>query len=345
MNSIIAELAGTWKLWAAGAAAFVAIILLLLLRYKKGATPHSGGEVPLSKALSATRGNILGRIKRAFSAANQDVKKQIEEVLYTSDVGVTASKRLLDALKEEGAYDSVDHALEVLEGCIKDILPPDADFKVRDCQKPCVVMLVGVNGVGKTTTIAKLAGRYKREGLSVILAAADTYRKAAIEQLCTWGDRLGVPVIKQDYGSDPGAVAFDAVKAAMARKADIVFIDTAGRLHTKKNLMEELKKVKRVCNKALEGAPHHIWLVVDATTGQNAISQAEEFNSAVGLTGVVITKLDGTAKGGVLIGISDKLNIPIYFIGVGERDEDLRPFKREEFISALLREDNGGKVQ
>jgi fused signal recognition particle receptor len=197
-------------------------------------------------------------------------------------------------------------------------------------------MVIGVNGVGKTTTIAKAAHRLRREGKTVMLVAADTFRAAAVEQLVIWGDRVGAEVIKQATGADPSAVVFDALTAALSRGVDAVFIDTAGRLHTQTNLMEELKKIQRVIGRKLKGAPHEIWLVVDATTGQNAISQAEMFDEAMGVTGIILTKLDGTAKGGIVVGISERLNLPIKYIGIGEKVDDLRPFDAEEFVRAIF---------
>jgi len=201
---------------------------------------------------------------------------------------------------------------------------------------PLVIMVIGVNGVGKTTTIGKAAHRFKSEGKEVMLVAADTFRAAAVEQLVIWGDRVGADVIKQSTGSDPSAVVFDALNAAVSRKADVVLIDTAGRLHTKKNLMEELQKIRRVASRKVAGAPHEVWLVLDATTGQNAISQAEIFNNALGVTGIILTKLDGTAKGGIVVGISHQLGIPIQFIGIGEKLDDLRPFDAVDFVKAIF---------
>jgi fused signal recognition particle receptor len=197
-------------------------------------------------------------------------------------------------------------------------------------------MVIGVNGVGKTTTIGKVAHGYKKEGKEVMLVAADTFRAAAIEQLVIWGDRVGAEVIKQKDGADPSAVSFDAISSAQSKGADVVLIDTAGRLHTKVNLMDELKKIQRVVSRKLPGAPHEVWLVLDATTGQNAISQAEMFHQALGVTGIILTKLDGTAKGGIVVGISHQLGLPIRFIGIGEKIDDLRPFEASEFVEALF---------
>jgi fused signal recognition particle receptor len=202
--------------------------------------------------------------------------------------------------------------------------------------EPLVIMVIGVNGVGKTTTIGKAAHRYRGQGKKVMLVAADTFRAAAVEQLEIWGERVGADVIKQREGADPSAVAFDALTAALSRRADVVLIDTAGRLHTKSNLMEELKKVRRVIGRKLPGAPHEVWLVLDATTGQNAISQAEMFHEALGITGIVLTKLDGTAKGGIVVGISHQLRLPILFIGIGEGIDDLRPFDASDFVEAIF---------
>jgi fused signal recognition particle receptor len=222
-----------------------------------------------------------------------------------------------------------DHILSLLDRKETEHAPKKPD-------EPLVIMVAGVNGVGKTTSIGKIANRFINEGKSVMLVAADTFRAAAVEQLTIWGERVGATVIKQGTGADPSAVAFDAMTAAISRSIDVVLVDTAGRLHTQINLMEELQKVKRVIGRKVAGAPHEVWLVLDATTGQNAISQAEAFQEALGLTGIILTKLDGTAKGGIVIGISSELKIPIRFIGIGEQMDDLRAFDPDEFVSAIF---------
>jgi fused signal recognition particle receptor len=211
--------------------------------------------------------------------------------------------------------------------------------------EPLIIMVVGVNGVGKTTTIGKAAHVFKEKGANIVLVAADTFRAAAVEQLSVWGERVGAEVIKQGTGSDPSAVVYDGISAALSRKADVVLIDTAGRLHTKTNLMAELEKIKRVISKRLPDAPHEIWLVLDATTGQNAISQAEMFNKALGITGIILTKLDGTAKGGIVIGITHQLKIPVKYIGIGEKLNDLRPFKAEDFVDAIFGIHEGADIK
>ena len=273
----------------------------------------------------------------------------LEEALIMADVGIEASTRIVDSLMDGfGSWDEEALLQRIREAIFKALepaevhleipleIPPEIPPKIPNDKKPLVIMVVGVNGVGKTTTIGKLASRFSAEGRSVVLGACDTFRAAAVEQLEVWGERTGATVIKQTHGTDPGAVAFDAVRAAMARKADVVILDTAGRLHTKENLMEELKKVDRVVGKALEGAPHERLLVLDATTGQNALSQARTFNDAVGVTGIVLTKLDGTAKGGIIVPLAAELSIPIRFVGVGESVEDLRVFDARDFVNALI---------
>ena len=213
---------------------------------------------------------------------------------------------------------------------------PEPEHAQPNPGEPMIIMVIGVNGVGKTTTIGKIAHNLKNEGKKVVLVAADTFRAAAVEQLVIWGQRVGAEVIKQKEGADPSAVVFDAVSASVARAVDVVLIDTAGRLHTKKNLMDELQKIKRVTDKKLPGAPHQVWLVLDATTGQNALSQAEMFHKEMGVTGLILTKLDGTAKGGIVIGISHQLKLPIHYIGIGEKLDDLRPFVASDFVDAIF---------
>jgi len=293
----------------------------------------------LGLGLRKTRESFLARIRTALSgtAKLSEIYEGLEEALIGADVGVDTSLKLTEALrtklKNESRPDTIREALKSeISAILEKVQRPAAD----PSGAPLIVMLVGVNGVGKTTTIAKLAARYKETRGPVLVAAADTFRAAAIEQLEVWCDRAGVEIIKQKQGSDPAAVAFDAVKAAVARKAGTVLIDTAGRLQTKANLMEELKKIGRVIGRELPGAPHEVWLVLDATTGQNALSQAKIFGEAVTLTGAVLAKLDSTAKGGVIVGIAGQLGIPVRFVGLGEDIGDLREFDPREFVDALF---------
>jgi fused signal recognition particle receptor len=267
--------------------------------------------------------------------------EELEEILITGDVGARTTRVLADRITERLKRRELKDPREVeqnLRGDVLEILKRVESPLQVGTPRPYVIMAVGVNGVGKTTTIGKLASRFRGSGYSVLLAAGDTFRAAAIKQLEIWGERAGAPVIKHADGADPSAVAYDAVAAAVSRKTDVVIIDTAGRLHTKANLMDELKKMRRVLGKDLPGSPHEILLVLDATTGQNALSQAKMFHDAVGLTGLVITKLDGTAKGGVVIGIAEELKIPIRLIGVGEGVDDLQDFQAEPFVEALFSE-------
>lgn len=254
---------------------------------------------------------------------------ELEELLLTSDVGLPTTQKIIGSVRDSRSIGEVKERLrQVMLKALRSHVPTlDA--------KPHVIMVVGVNGTGKTTTIAKLAGRLKKEGRSVLLVAADTFRAAAIEQLKVWGERLGLPVMAQKQDSDPAAVAYDGVKSAVAKGYDVVILDTAGRLHTNKNLMEELSKVKRVSGKAMPGAPHDILLVLDATVGQNGLSQARTFNEALNLSGVILAKMDGTAKGGVILAVAEELALPISFIGVGESVEDLEVFDPERFISEI----------
>jgi fused signal recognition particle receptor len=292
--------------------------------------------------LRRTRENLLGRIRAAItgSAKLDEICEGLEEALIAADVGVQASLKLVEAVRGR-VKDGVrpDAIREALKDEIARMLAASERAMNIPAEGPLVVMLAGVNGAGKTTTVAKLAARMKAERGTVIVAAADTFRAAAIEQLEVWCGRVGVDLIKQNQGSDPAAVAFDAVKAAVARNVSTVLIDTAGRLQTKVNLMEELKKIARVAGRELSGAPHECWLVLDATTGQNALSQAKIFSEAVPLTGVVLAKLDSTAKGGVVIAIAEQLKLPVRFVGVGENIEDLRAFDPREFVEALFAED------
>jgi fused signal recognition particle receptor len=293
----------------------------------------------LGLSLRKTRESFLARLKSALTGSPKltEIYEGLEEALIGADVGVDTSLKLTETirgkLKNETRPDVIREALKSeMSAILKSAERPMADSG----DAPLVVMMVGVNGVGKTTTIAKLAARLKESRGSVIVAAADTFRAAAIDQLKVWCDRAEVPMISQAQGSDPAAVAFDAVKAAVARKAKTVLIDTAGRLQTKANLMEELKKIARVTGRELPGAPHEVWLVLDATTGQNALSQARIFGEAVKITGAVLAKLDSTAKGGVIVGIAGQLGIPVRFVGLGEELQDLREFDSREFVDALF---------
>jgi fused signal recognition particle receptor len=302
--------------------------------------------VRIGLGLRKTRENFLARIRSALtgSAKIDDIYEGLEEALIAADVGVEASMKISAAVRAKLGNDNRPDAIrDALKTEISAIMISADRAPADSGDAPLVIMLVGVNGVGKTTTVAKLAARLKRERGSVIVAAADTFRAAAIEQLEVWCDRAGADIIKQSQGSDPAAVAFDAVKAAVARKASTVLIDTAGRLQTKVNLMEELKKIARVVARELPGAPHETWLVLDANTGQNALSQAAVFRDAVPLTGVVLAKLDSTAKGGVVVAVADRLKIPVRFVGLGEALEDLREFDAREFVDALFASDEAGE--
>jgi fused signal recognition particle receptor len=269
-----------------------------------------------------------------------DLLEELEEILFTSDIGVATTSELIDLLQEKLKRKELNN-LDIIKGVLRDHIltffeSPAVEYTFPAHGEPLVIMVIGVNGVGKTTTIGKAAHSFRLQGKEVMLVAADTFRAAAVEQLAVWGDRTGADVIKQRTGADPSAVVFDALTAALSRKTDVVLIDTAGRLHTKVNLMEELQKIHRVTGRKLPGAPHEVWLILDATTGQNAISQAEMFNDALGVTGIILTKLDGTAKGGIVVGISQQLKIPITHIGIGEKVDDLRPFNAEDFVEAIF---------
>ncbi len=305
----------------------------------------SGFFKRLLNGLAKTRKGFTGRLDTLLLGKreiDEDLLEELEEILFTSDLGVETSQELIEKVREGVARkelkDPVKLKQVLRENIIEflDIEKPEA--LVPQPGEPLVIMVIGVNGVGKTTTVGKLAGLFRDEGRSVMMVAADTFRAAAVEQLMIWGERTDSVVIRQGDGADPSAVAFDAVEAAVSRRMDVVLIDTAGRLHTKVNLMDELRKIHRVVKKKMPGAPHEIWLVLDATTGQNAISQAELFHEALGITGVILTKLDGTAKGGIVIGISRQLGLPVKYIGIGERVDDLRPFNPEDFVDAIFSE-------
>ncbi|WP_422361489.1 signal recognition particle-docking protein FtsY [Reichenbachiella sp.] len=301
----------------------------------------------LDKGLEKTKENFFSKLGKAVagkSTVDDELLDELEEVLITSDVGVDTTVRIIERIEERVAKDKYLNTAElnvILREEIAGLLEENnsgnqADFELPEDKKPYVLMVVGVNGVGKTTTIGKLASQFQRRGKSVVLGAADTFRAAAVDQLKLWGERVNVPVIAHGMNTDPSAVAFDAVKHAVEQKADIVIIDTAGRLHTKVNLMNELSKIKRVIQKFVDDAPHEIMLVLDGSTGQNAFIQAQEFTKATDVSSLAITKLDGTAKGGVVIGISDQFKIPVKYIGVGEGIEDLQVFNKHEFVDSFF---------
>ncbi len=306
-------------------------------------TPRAGWWQRLRGGLAKTRGQLsegVGNLLLGKKEIDDSVLEALETALLTTDVGVEATRRIMDALTRRVARKQLNDTV-ALHGALRVELeamlePLSREFVVPADVRPFVILVVGVNGAGKTTTIGKLAKRLKGEGRSVLLAAGDTFRAAAVEQLSEWGRRNAVPVIAQAQGADSASVVFDAVAAARARGTDVVIADTAGRLQAKTSLMEELKKIKRVIGKADASAPHEVWLVLDGGVGQNALSQVKEFDQAVGLTGLVITKLDGTAKAGVLFAVAQRIGLPVYFIGVGEGEDDLRPFDRFGFVAALL---------
>jgi fused signal recognition particle receptor len=304
----------------------------------------------LDNGLAKTKESVFGKIARAVagkSKVDDDVLDNLEEVLITSDVGVETTLEIIRRIEERVARDKYVGADE-LNGILRDEIAglltenntDDTEgFQIpENGHKPYVILVVGVNGVGKTTTIGKLAYQFKEAGLNVYLGAADTFRAAAVEQICIWGERVGVPVVKQQMGSDPAAVAFDAVSSAKANGADVLLIDTAGRLHNKVGLMNELTKIKNAVKKAAGYEADDVMLVLDGSTGQNAFEQAKQFTKATEVTSMAITKLDGTAKGGVVIGISDQFKIPVRYIGLGEGMEDLQPFNRKEFVASLFGE-------
>ncbi|MFP4227390.1 MAG: signal recognition particle-docking protein FtsY [Salinivenus sp.] len=302
----------------------------------------------LDDGLEKTRTSFFGKLDRMVrgkDTVDAEVLDKLEEVLVTSDVGVDTTLEVIDRVEARVETDQYVSTKE-LNALIRDEIAKlmlegeeerPADFDAPLPNQPHVIMVVGVNGVGKTTTIGKMAYRYKQAGKRVVVGAADTFRAAAIEQLEIWADRAGVSIIKQKHGADPAAVAFDSIEAAEARDADVVLIDTAGRLHTKGGLMDELAKMKRVMGKKIESAPHEVLLVLDASTGQNALRQAEEFIDSVDVTGLALTKLDGTAKGGVVIGVSHQFGVPVKYIGVGEEIDDLQVFDRKGFVQGLFK--------
>lgn len=301
----------------------------------------------LDQGLEKTKQSVFSKITRAIagkSKVDSDVLDNLEEVLITSDVGVDTTVKIINRIEERVARDkyiSTSELNKILKEEIASLLTENnsddnTDWDLPADHKPYVILVVGVNGVGKTTTIGKLAYQFKKAGKKVYLGAADTFRAAAVEQIQIWGDRVGVPVIKQQMGSDPASVAFDTLQSAKANGADVVIIDTAGRLHNKVGLMNELKKIKDVMKKVIPNAPDEVLLVLDGSTGQNAFEQAKQFAAVTNITSLAITKLDGTAKGGVVIGISDQLKVPVKYIGLGEKMEDLQLFNKKEFVDSLF---------
>jgi fused signal recognition particle receptor len=301
----------------------------------------------LDKGLEKTKTSFFGKLNKAVagkSKVDDDVLDDLEEILVSSDVGVTTTLKIIKGIEARVAKDKyigTDELNKILREEIANLLSEtnsgdEVEFSVPKDKKPYVIMVVGVNGVGKTTTIGKLAYQFKKNGYKVVLGAGDTFRAAAIEQLQIWAERVGVPIIKQKMGSDPASVAFDTISSAVKQDADVVIIDTAGRLHNKINLMNELSKVSRVMQKVVPNTPHDVLLVLDGSTGQNAFEQAREFTKATNVTSLAVTKLDGTAKGGVVIGISDQFQIPVKYIGVGEGIEDLQVFNKIEFVDSFF---------
>jgi fused signal recognition particle receptor len=298
----------------------------------------------LKKGLSKTSGKLVGGMESIFTGKkniDEDLLEELEELFITSDVGVPTTMKIIDNVRSELSRKALKDPQELkaeLKKQIKNILDIPNDLNTTE-DKPYVIMVLGVNGAGKTTSIAKMAKRFKEQGLSTCLAAGDTFRAAAIDQLCVWADRVKVPVVKQSEGSDSAAVIFDAIQSCRSKGIQVLIADTAGRLHNKFNLMKEMEKIVRICKRELPDAPHEILLVLDATSGQNALSQAQKFHESVGITGLVLTKLDGTAKGGAVIGIVDELQIPVKFIGFGEGIDDMKPFNAEDFVNALFDND------
>ncbi len=303
----------------------------------------------LDKGLEKTRSSVFNKITKAVagkSKVDDEVLDDLEEILVTSDVGVDTTLKIIERIEKRVARDKYLGTSElnrILKEEIEALLEENnsgdgTDFDLPEGKKPYVILVVGVNGVGKTTTIGKLAYNFKRAGKSVLLGAADTFRAAAVDQLTIWSERVGVPIVSHGMGADPASVAYDAVKEAVEKDVDVVLVDTAGRLHNKVNLMNELSKIKRVMQKVIPDAPHEILLVLDASTGQNAVEQARQFLAATEVNAMALTKLDGTAKGGVVIGISDQFKIPVKYIGVGEKMEDLQTFNRKAFVESLFAE-------
>jgi fused signal recognition particle receptor len=301
----------------------------------------------LDKGLEKTKESFLKKIGRAIagkSEVDEEVLDQLEEALISADVGVDTTVQIIGRIEKRVARDKYLNAGElnrILKEEITGMLGagdqlPAGGFELPGNKKPYIILVVGVNGVGKTTTIGKLAYHYKKAGKFVLLGAADTFRAAAVDQLTIWSDRVGVPIVKQAMGSDPGAVAYDTVQSGVAKGSDVIIIDTAGRLHNKRHLMGELEKIHRVVRKVIPDAPHEVLLVLDGSTGQNALEQAKQFTAATDVTALAITKLDGTAKGGVVLAIANQFNIPVKYIGIGEKMEDLQPFDAQEFVNSLF---------
>ena len=313
-------------------------------------------KASLDAGLEKSKRSVFSRIARVFTGKrkiNDDLLEDLEEALMMSDVGVDTTERIIERLRKRAVWEAYVDQNELVKMLREEIAyllvgddiesaltnhPPFSVESVKPAEGPAVILVVGVNGVGKTTSIGKLAHRYKSEGKKVVLGAADTFRAAAVEQLTIWAERVGVPVISQGMGADPAAVAFDTLESAKAQGADVVIIDTAGRLHNKVGLMAELTKIKRVMDKIVSDAPHEVWLVIDGSTGQNALVQATQFAQATDITGLIVTKLDGTAKGGAVIAVCDQVKIPVRYIGVGEKMEDLQDFHPLDFIDSLLPE-------
>ena len=302
----------------------------------------------LDKGLEKSKTSFFSKLSKAVagkSKVDDDVLDNLEEVLVSSDVGVGTTLKIIERIEKRVADDKylgTEELNSILREEIAGLLAQtnvgnETDFVIPSTKKPYVIMVVGVNGVGKTTTIGKLASQFKKSGKKVVLGAADTFRAAAIDQLQVWADRVGVPIVRQEMGSDPASVAFDTLKSAVSQNADVVIIDTAGRLHNKVNLMNELTKIKRVMQKVVEDAPHDVLLVLDGSTGQNAFEQAKQFTLATEVTSLAVTKLDGTAKGGVVIGISDQFQIPVKYIGIGEGIDDLQVFNKIEFVDSFFK--------
>ncbi|MFY8128715.1 MAG: signal recognition particle-docking protein FtsY [Chitinophagaceae bacterium] len=305
----------------------------------------------LNEGLQKTKESFFGKIAKAIvgkSSIDDEVLDNLEEALISADVGVDTTLSIIEKIQEkvkQEKYTNTSELNNLLQSSIKEILVDAGsddfkNFKVDTNNKPHVILVVGVNGVGKTTTIGKLANNYKKAGYNVLLGAADTFRAAAVDQLTIWSERVGVPIVKQAMGSDPSAVAFDTVKSALAKGSDVVIIDTAGRLHNKAHLMDELNKIKRVIQKVIPTAPHDVMLVLDGSTGQNAVEQAKQFTAVTDVTSLTITKLDGTAKGGVVLAIANQFKIPVKFIGVGEKVDDLLIFDKQEFVDSLFKLEN-----
>jgi fused signal recognition particle receptor len=305
----------------------------------------------LNEGLQKTKESFFGKIAKAIigkSTIDDEVLDNLEEALIGADVGVDTTLAIIGKIQDkvkQQKYSNTTELNSLLQNAIKEILVDTSNddfknFKIDAANKPHVILVVGVNGVGKTTTIGKLANNYKKAGYNVLLGAADTFRAAAVDQLTIWSDRVGVPIVKQAMGSDPSAVAFDTVKSAIAKGSDVVIIDTAGRLHNKAHLMDELNKIKRVIQKVIPTAPHDVMLVLDGSTGQNAVEQAKQFTAVTQVNSLTITKLDGTAKGGVVLAIANQLKIPVKFIGVGEKVDDLLIFDKQEFVDSLFKLEN-----